>query len=206
MSQIKLTANHCDVCGHNWLPTVNAPKHCPKCKSRLWNGSTKKIIHAVIKTVIIMAFLGLPMLSQELPDDPMVTRSQINGWHSPIYVAQKRNIVTLDHALMGSDAVLRGLDAYTTHINLSDPCKCRYEEDPIAPGSGKLVPTVAFQASMFLAVTASYEIMKHLHHQKIARAILVLDNISEGYAVTDNWTHRPNAHDYEIYQGGFHEQ
>lgn len=33
----------CDVCGHEWLVRDSAatPTHCAKCKSRLWNGSTR---------------------------------------------------------------------------------------------------------------------------------------------------------------------
>ncbi len=42
MSWVKRLICHCDICGHEWIPTVPKPTHCAKCKSRLWNGSTAK--------------------------------------------------------------------------------------------------------------------------------------------------------------------
>jgi predicted Zn-ribbon and HTH transcriptional regulator len=37
MSWIKRLIAHCDICGHEWIPTVKEPVHCAKCKSRRWN-------------------------------------------------------------------------------------------------------------------------------------------------------------------------
>ena len=40
MSQVTRTANHCDVCSHEWLPTPGVVyTHCTssKCRSRKWD-------------------------------------------------------------------------------------------------------------------------------------------------------------------------
>lgn len=54
MSQRQGTINRCDVCGHEWLPNpimglTSNYTHCTsgKCRSRLWNGSTRKAEAAV---------------------------------------------------------------------------------------------------------------------------------------------------------------
>lgn len=42
MAWIDKKVAKCDVCGHEWLVKGEAtPTHCAKCKSRLWNGSTR---------------------------------------------------------------------------------------------------------------------------------------------------------------------
>ena len=54
MSQIQRTVNHCDVCGHEWLPQVGvAYSHCTsgKCRSRKWDrGEAEKVKAPVSKT------------------------------------------------------------------------------------------------------------------------------------------------------------
>lgn len=42
MSQVQAIANLCEQCGHIWIPKAAAPVHCPSCKSRKWNGLSKK--------------------------------------------------------------------------------------------------------------------------------------------------------------------
>lgn len=45
MSQIQRTVNHCEVCGHEWIPRPGVVStHCTLklCHSRLWNGSARQ--------------------------------------------------------------------------------------------------------------------------------------------------------------------
>lgn len=47
MSQVNRTANHCDVCGHEWLPQDGvAYSHCTsgKCRSRRWNSKNQPTV------------------------------------------------------------------------------------------------------------------------------------------------------------------
>lgn len=48
MSWITRIVAKCDVCGWEWIPAVECPKHCGsgKCRSRLWNGSTAKLFQS----------------------------------------------------------------------------------------------------------------------------------------------------------------
>lgn len=54
MSQVQRTANHCDICGHEWLPQSGvAYSHCTsgKCRSRKWDrGEAEKVKAPVSKT------------------------------------------------------------------------------------------------------------------------------------------------------------
>lgn len=42
MAYIQKLIAQCDLCGHQWIPSIDFPLHCAKCKSRLWNGTTRK--------------------------------------------------------------------------------------------------------------------------------------------------------------------
>ena len=42
MSFLKRLIAHCDLCGHEWIPTITLPTHCAKCKSRQWNSGSKE--------------------------------------------------------------------------------------------------------------------------------------------------------------------
>lgn len=37
MTFLTVKACKCDQCGHEWLPSVDLPKQCAKCKSYKWN-------------------------------------------------------------------------------------------------------------------------------------------------------------------------
>lgn len=37
-----ISTSTCKRCGHIWLPRVEKPVTCPKCKSSLWNQDRKK--------------------------------------------------------------------------------------------------------------------------------------------------------------------
>ncbi len=34
---ITITEQHCERCGHDWLPRIPQPVMCPACKSRIWD-------------------------------------------------------------------------------------------------------------------------------------------------------------------------
>ncbi len=37
MAWIKRIVAKCNICGHEWIPTVEEPRWCAKCKARGWN-------------------------------------------------------------------------------------------------------------------------------------------------------------------------
>jgi len=118
---------------------------------------------------------------QGLPDEPSTV-------HRPI---AKKNFLgrtlTIDNSLLASDLAWRALDIYTSTAAFTDPCHCFHESDPIAPGSGKLLPTAAFQIGMFATVGVGHKILMHYHHPRLARALLIIDNGSEGITVVNNF-------------------
>jgi len=135
-----------------------------------------------MKTLILTAVIVLTAASaaaQSLPDAPAARPAASKGVVG--------RFLTVDHALIASDGALRILDTYTSVKAFTDPCHCLHESDPLSPGSGKVLPTVAFQAGMFVLVSGGSVLLKHHHHPRLARALLILDNGSEGYAVVNNF-------------------
>ena len=39
---ITITQQHCERCGHEWLPRIPEPVMCPACKSRIWDKPKEK--------------------------------------------------------------------------------------------------------------------------------------------------------------------
>lgn len=117
--------------------------------------------------------------SSILPDAPAV---------SVVQPAAKRIAAPtrVRFALEAADGLLRGLDGYTTHRLLSDPCGCHYEIDPIAPPTGNPAAQAAFQAGAGFLVVGGSRWLERRGHPKWARALLIADIVSEGIAVGNN--------------------
>lgn len=91
-------------------------------------------------------------------------------------------------ALFSADATVRALDGYTTVKLLNDPCRCYKESDPIAPKGGSIAAEAGFQAGALAAVYGGAWLLNRHGHHKLARTLLMLDVVSESYAVGRNYT------------------
>lgn len=103
------------------------------------------------------------------------------------------HLLTIDRGLLTTDAAWRVFDTYTSYVGAHNPCRCITEADPISPDGTHLIPVLAFQAGMWLTIYTAHHYLVRSHHRKLARAALVIDNWSEGYAVINNYHHIAEA-------------
>jgi hypothetical protein len=120
---------------------------------------------------LLLLLLGVSTLyAQTLPEAPTTHK------HGP----------RLEAYLVAADSALRIGDAITTHRFLTDPCKCMIELDPMAPHSGSWASEAAFQGLNAAVVIGGARLLRHYHHNKLARALLIEDISQEGYWVVNN--------------------
>lgn len=105
--------------------------------------------------------------------------------HKPDQPAKLITPFTL--TLFSADAVLRTLDGYTTVKNLGNSCACIYETNPMAPHSASVGKQVAFQAGALAATYGTAWLLRHYHHPKLARVVLMLDVANEARSVVGNY-------------------
>lgn len=130
----------------------------------------------ILGTLVFLFFVG-----GAIGQSPEESKLFNQYFHRSYQAADKLTI-----ALFTADGLLRGLDAYSTHRLLSDPCRCFVERDPIAPHTSNWGAQIAFQGSMFVLVNGSAYLLNRHHHERWAKAILLIDIASEGVATTNN--------------------
>lgn len=111
--------------------------------------------------------------------------------------AQEINTRKPDHfvtkftvTLFTADAVVRSLDGYSTLKNLSNPCRCFHESNPIAPKGSSVAAEAGFQAGALALTYGSAWLLNKHHHPKMARAVMMFDIGAESYYVGRNFTRR----------------
>jgi hypothetical protein len=92
--------------------------------------------------------------------------------------------------LFTADAVVRSLDGYSTLKNLSNPCRCFHESNPIAPKGSSVAAEAGFQAGALALTYGSAWLLNKHHHPKMARAVMMFDIGAESYYVGRNFTRR----------------
>lgn len=90
-------------------------------------------------------------------------------------------------SLFSADALLRGIDGYTTVKNLGNPCKCIHETNPMAPHSASVGKQILFQGSALAATYGTAWLLNHYHHPKLARVVLMIDAANEARSVVGNY-------------------
>lgn len=130
----------------------------------------------ILGTLVFLFFVG--DASAQSPEETKIFNQHFHRRYQPVD--------KLTVTLFTADCLLRGLDAYSTHRLLSDPCKCFGERDPIAPHTPNWGAQIGFQAGMFALVTGSAYMLNRHHHERWAKAVLFLDLASEGIAVGNN--------------------
>ena len=105
--------------------------------------------------------------------------------HKPDQPAKLITPFTL--SLFSADALLRGIDGYTTVKNLGNPCKCIHETNPMAPHSASVGQQVAFQAGALAATYGTAWLLNRYHHPKLARIVLMIDVANEARSVVGNY-------------------
>lgn len=106
-------------------------------------------------------------------------------------VHKTKNIFTVQHGLDFTDMALRSADVYTTHRNMSAPCGCVYENDPIAPKTNNLVLQSLFLEGFGLAFIGTDKLTSRSPRRWIrvaGRTLLVLDIAVEAGTVIHNQT------------------
>jgi hypothetical protein len=88
--------------------------------------------------------------------------------------------------LVGAEIGIRIADTISTHTNLTDPCRCFVESDPLAPHSGSWGKEIAFQSLAAMAVIGGARFLAHKHHTHLANALLSADIADESLAVSHN--------------------
>jgi hypothetical protein len=83
-------------------------------------------------------------------------------------------------------AALHVADAITTHNNLTDPCQCYREADPLAPKSGSWKSQIAFHAALGGVVIYSAHWFKHHGSPRFAKFLLWENITVESFAVANN--------------------
>lgn len=100
---------------------------------------------------------------------------------------QPKLITPFTLSLFSADALLRGIDGYTTVKNLGNSCACVHETNPMAPHSASVGKQVAFQAGALAATYGTAWLLNHYHHPKLARSVLMLDVANEARSVVGNY-------------------
>ncbi len=104
---------------------------------------------------------------------------------------RKSSIFTWTHTLDAADLLLRSADIYTTHRNLTNPCRCFYEADPLAPSTSSLAAEAAFFYGSGLLVVAGDRAAQHSPRRWLRRSgrlLLLADILSEAIAIAHNNT------------------
>ena len=100
--------------------------------------------------------------------------------------AQSPFKISADRALAASEFGARTLDMWSTHRALNAKCGCNYEADPLAPHGKGWGGDAAFQYGASVAINfGAIELRKH-HHEKWARALLIVDMADESVATVNN--------------------
>ncbi len=90
-------------------------------------------------------------------------------------------------ALFSADALVRTLDAQSTRMRLTDPCRCYHEDHTPTISS-----TSAGQYAYSLGITAGLVGLSYLAHKtghhRIERLIPAIDIVHDGRAVAGNYT------------------
>jgi hypothetical protein len=100
-------------------------------------------------------------------------------------------------ALVGADFAVRLGDAYSTHLFMTDKCKCLHEAE-IGPIANTNASMYSYSITVATGVQAlSYELWKH-HHSRMARVLQVAEVAGDGG--TDIWnftlvatSHKPSG-------------
>lgn len=94
-------------------------------------------------------------------------------------------------ALFSADALVRSLDAQSTRMRLTDPCKC-YHEDQLPPVIVQSTPRmVAYSLTVAAVVEGAAYLAHRTGHHRIERLIPLLDIAGDGSTVTKNYTLHP---------------
>ena len=166
-TEIKVQAIAKPRCGHEWIPIIASPLHCAKCKSRLWNGSTRG---KVMKTLIVLLLLSSAAFSEELPNAP-----------KPHIFANKTEL-----GLIAGEFSVRIMDTVSTRQALTNPCHCLHETNvgAIANSTGT---SLAYSTAVSGAIIGlSYGLHRFGFH-KLEKLPLMIDIAYDGKYVIGNY-------------------
>ena len=98
MGKIKADAWKCDLCGHVWLVGKMYPKQCAKCRSRIWNCDTSKVVESPAVVPVSRSRVVVPKPASK-PAARIVQAGCKCGGSGVVLVGGKRNCAACGRAL-----------------------------------------------------------------------------------------------------------
>jgi hypothetical protein len=136
--------------------------------------------------LLIVAMLALSsVLIAEVPDAPTPSTTVVSTTTSSA-VHQRRFFDKTNIVLFSTEFLVRGLDAQSTRMNLTNPCRC-YKEDNTVWFSATTPRQYAYSFGVAAGVTGLSYLFYRTGHHRLEKLAPLVDILFDGSAVVHNY-------------------